>query len=82
MIVLLCLWQFLVKGDGGGKQPAICWDKPTSVVRLNFAAKTFRILQDGREMICCATLLVECKPNDALRFLFDNHSASYKMEER
>jgi hypothetical protein len=60
------------KGDWGGKQPAISWDKTISVVRLNFAAKTFRILQDGREMTCRATLLVERKPNDAIRFLFDN----------
>jgi hypothetical protein len=58
------------KGDGGGKQPAIRWDKPISVIWLNFAAKTFRILQDGSEMTCRA---VECKPNDAIRFLFDNH---------
>jgi hypothetical protein len=61
------------KGDGGDKQPAISWDKPISVVRLNFVAKTFCILQDGSQMTCHATLLVERKPNDALRFLFDNH---------
>jgi hypothetical protein len=53
------------KGGGGGKQPAISWDKPISVIRLNFAAKTFCILQDGSEMRCRATLLVERKPNDA-----------------
>jgi hypothetical protein len=69
------------KGDGGGKQPAISWDKPISVVRLNFATKTFRILQDGREKTCRATLLVECKPNDALTFLFDNHFLQKAIQE-
>jgi hypothetical protein len=69
------------KGDGGGKQPAISWDKPISVVRLNFVAKTFCILQYGREKTCCATLLVERKPNDALRFLFDNHFWQKAIQE-
>jgi hypothetical protein len=55
--------------------------KPINVVWLNFVTKTFRILQDGREMTCCATLLVEHKPNDALRFLFDNHSWQKAIQE-
>jgi hypothetical protein len=32
-------------------------------------------------MTCRATLLVECKPNDALRSLFDNHFCKKAIRE-
>jgi hypothetical protein len=40
---------------------------------LNFAAKTFRVKQEGQETTCCAVLLVEHKPAVALKYLYDHH---------
>jgi hypothetical protein len=61
------------KNNGGGKQSAISWEKDIVVVRLNFAAKTFRVKQEGQETTCCAVLVVVHKPAVALKYLYDHH---------
>jgi hypothetical protein len=40
---------------------------------LNFAAKTFRVKQEGQETTCRAVLLVEHKSAVALKHLYDHH---------
>jgi hypothetical protein len=54
------------KNNGGGKQSAISSEKDIVVVWLNFAAKTFRVKQEGQETTCHAVLLVKHKPAVAL----------------
>jgi hypothetical protein len=60
-------------GNGGGKPKAVSWTGRIVIKRFNFASKTFRILEDGKEKTCRAGLLVEHCASDALRYLYDQH---------
>jgi hypothetical protein len=69
------------KKNGGGKQSAISWERDIVVVQLNFAAKTYRVKQEGQETTCRAVLLVEHKPAVALKYLYDHHFGNALVRE-
>jgi hypothetical protein len=48
---------------------------------LNFATKTFHVVHEGKETTCRAVLLVERKPAEALKCLYDHHLGNAPVRE-